>query len=821
MAIKAVSYQELIKDALTRVPEQTCEALFPRLSGQAGGDARVALLDVREQDEIASGTLPGAVHIPRGLLENHVGELFPDRTRAICVYCSSGKRSALAGDVMLRMGYESVTCLAGGIERWSHLGLPLEGGGPVCLVGGQRLSWADVRREFAIVARRVPVLGAGERPLVYLDHAATTHAPSQVMQAYSDFVSHEYANVHRGTHLLSRKATERFEEAYYVVADFLRGDLKHGCVAFTANTTQAIELAAHIMAERPGKVITTELEHHSNELPWRRRGSVLRARITDQGELDLGHMEELLRKHDVKLVAVCAGANVTGYIPDVHAIARLAHEHGAMILVDAAQALAHMPMDVKPEGSPEHLDFVAAAGHKAYAPFGLGFLYGPRAVMNEAPPWMPGGGTASRVTGNTVDFMPSPDRHQGGTPNIPGVVGLAKSLQMLQTIGLAEVRKHEMALWSKAVDGMREMGGVVLYGPQDPAKRLGVIPFNIEGVSELLTAAVLSEEGALAVRNGRFCAHIHMDKLLATQHPKSGAEPPTGAVRASIGLYNDDSDVERLLEFVRRVRDKKWVGRYRVKGDSVSAEFAGRCADRWMESSHEAERHEDLAANGYAFDVLHEDADYRSYLVYDAASKDAAIVDPVREHVDGYLELLSGKGLHLRYTIETHTHADHLSGSVRLKELTGARMVMHERAMAPCVDMPVKDGDTLRVGSVTVQVMATPGHTRDSMCLLLPDRVLTGDTLLIDSCGRTDLQQGDAKLMWQSLGRLMELPDETLVFPAHDYRGQRASTVGKERKSNKRILLGSEEAFVAEMQSLNMPLPKRIGEALPFNQECL
>ncbi len=578
---RAWTYKEFVADALGRVPEATCEALAEKIAVRA----RVVVLDVREADETRAGTLPGAVLLPRGLLEKHAGEHVPDKATPVYVYCATGNRSALAADVLAKMGYATVLNVAGGIERWRHMGLPLEGGSATGLLSGARLDWAEVRREFAIVARRVPVLGSGERPLVYLDHAASTHAPASVLGAYVEFLEREYANVHRGTHLLSRKATERFEEAYSVVADFLGAELRHGCVCFTANTTQAIDLGSHVMATRPGKVVTTEMEHHSNELPHRRRGSVLRARVDELGRLDLSHLRELLQKNEVKLVCVTAGSNVTGLLPDVHAVARLAHENGALVLVDAAQALAHLAVDVKAPEDPEHLDFVAAAGHKAYAPFGAGFLYGPRTLLSDAPPYVPGGGTASQVTATSAEYLSAPDRHHGGTPNIAGVVGLSRALLFLGALGMQRVREHELGLSTRLLGELCALDGVTVYGPHQPSERLGVVSFNVAGVSDMMTAAVLSEEGGLAVRNGRFCAHLYVDRLLAMAHP--GGERPAGAVRASLGVYNDDSDVERLLEFVQRVRDKAWVGRYQVRGDSVSAEFAGRCADRWMEATEE------------------------------------------------------------------------------------------------------------------------------------------------------------------------------------------------------------------------------------------
>ncbi|HSK04444.1 MAG TPA: aminotransferase class V-fold PLP-dependent enzyme [Kofleriaceae bacterium] len=815
----AWTYQELVRDARSRVAEVSCEELSQRLG--AG-----LLLDVREHDETRSGILPDAVLLPRGLAEKHVHEHVADRDAEVCVYSTTGGRSALVADIMQKMGYRRVTSLAGGIERWKHLGLPLAGGAAVCCLPGVKVDWSEVRREFAIVGRNVPVLGSGQRPLVYLDHAASTHAPQSVLAAVVEFMEREYANVHRGTHLLSRKATERFQEAYYVVADFIGAELRKGCVVFTANTTHAIDLCSHALAERPGKVVTTEMEHHSNELPHRRRGGVLRCRVGDDGLLDLDHLDELLRKHDVKLVAVTAGSNITGAIPDVHRIARMAHDNGALILVDAAQALARHRIDVRPPDDPSHLDFVAAAGHKAYAPFGAGFLYGPRAVLDQAPPYMPGGGTAQAVGPRDAEFLPSPDRHHGGTPNIAGVVAMARALLFLQSIGIDQIRAHEIKLTRRILDGLAGIGGITVYGPAAAEQRLGVVSFNVEGVSELLAAAVLSEEGGLAVRAGRFCAHIYMDRLLAidaAKHPD--ATRPSGAVRASVGLYNDEHDVDRLLEFVAKVRARAWTGRYRMKGDAMSAEFAGRCADRWMEATHEGEGlalgEEIGAPRGYEFETLQPDAGCRSYLIADPETRQAAIVDPIREHVDSYLDLLQAKRYQLVYTIETHTHADHLSGSPRLRELTGAKMLMHANSPVVCVDRGLTDGDTIELGKLRIDVIATPGHTHDSICLVLPDRVLTGDTLLIGGCGRTDLPTGDAASLYHSLQRLLDLPDGTGVFPAHDYDGRRASTIGRERKQNPRLKLTSVEDFSGAMGKMQLPTPPNLGEVLQTNQRCL
>jgi selenocysteine lyase/cysteine desulfurase/rhodanese-related sulfurtransferase len=554
---------------------------------QTSASQPVRILDVREPDELDSGTIPGATTIPRGLVERHIAEYFTDREAPLYVLCEGGGRSVLVADALLNMGYANVCSVRGGMDAWVAQKLPIDLS-PSALRGALSddgpLSWDEVRAQFPIAGRRVPVLGLGEQSLCYLDHAASTHTPACVLDRYSTFMSGEYANIHRGTHHLSRMATELFDQCYDLVARFIGGELERSCVVFQTNTTQAIDLASHSVASIPGKVLVTELEHHSNDLPHRKRGPVLRARATPDGALDMDHLEQLLSHDDVKLVAMTGASNVTGWMPDIHAVARLAHAHGAYVLLDCAQLLAHQQIDVRDPDDPEHIDFVAAAGHKAYAPFGASFLYAPRAVLDAAPPYLPGGGTATRVTKMTAEFVGSPDRHQGGTPNIGGVIALAEALRFLDRVGMDRVREHELGLTRTALDGLSQLEGVTVYGPASADARLGVISFNVEGVSDLLTAAVLSEERALACRNGRFCAHVYVDRLLKSQggaNPEAGSEP--GAVRASFGLYNRPQDAERLVDAVRMVRDRGWAGEYRVREDTIAADYATRCNDRWME----------------------------------------------------------------------------------------------------------------------------------------------------------------------------------------------------------------------------------------------
>lgn len=782
-----ISFQTLVERARGRVrtvaPQALAEAL--RLG------ERPIVLDVREPDELAaSGAIAGALHVPRGLVEGTVADLVPELDAAVLVVCETGGRAILVADALQSMGYTRVAALEGGLFAWRAAGLPLERAACERVVAGGRAaprslaSWSDIRAAFPIVGRRVPVMGQGDRALLYLDHAASTHAPAPVLERYASFMAGEYANIHRGTHLLSRKATELFDESYYIVSDFLGGDLQRDCVVFLGNTTQAVDLAAHVVSPLPGKVIVTELEHHSNDLPHRKRGPLLRARILPDGRLDMDHLEHLLRQSQVKLVAVTGASNVTGWMPDIHAIARMAHEHGALILVDAAQLLAHQKIDVRPADDPAHIDFVAAAGHKAYAPFGAAFLYGPRGVMDAAPPYLPGGGTAARVGVGSVEFVPSPDRHQGGTPNIGGVLALAEALRFLDAIGMDRVREHELGLVRAAMQRIGALGGVTLYGPSAPEERLGVLTFNVAGVSDPLAAAVLSEERAIAARNGRFCAHIHVDRLLASQGgstPEPGSAP--GAVRASFGLYNDEADVDRLVEAVTMLRDRAWVGRYRVRAAGVTAEFAGRCNDRWMEAEEPAPPARAASEGRARVQQLGPPGPTRCHLIADPVAKKAILVDPRRDQVDRYLAELQREGLALELVVDTQTHSDHLSGAKRLKDLLGCPIAMHEQAAAMCVDRPLREGDRISVGALEVEVWSTPGHTPDSICLLVPGHVLTGDTLWIGGCGGCDLG-GDPAELARSLARLRNLPGDTELWPLRDPEGRGRATIGEERKHN-------------------------------------
>lgn len=575
-----LSYDDLVAEAAALIEQITPADLAAAMEKGLEGP----LLDVREREELPAGTIPGSIHLPRGLLEREAPFIAFDQDRPVYVYCEGGKRGALAAAQLRRMGYRRPINLVGGIEAWSSDGQKVDRfaatrdrPGVARDFGALDPSdWESIRRDFPITEQRVES-GGTSRSLAYLDHAATTHPPSTIIRIHSEFLEREYANVHRASYALARAATLQFERCFEICAEFVGGNLDRDCVVFTANTTTGCDLVAHVMAPREGAVLVTGMEHHSNDLPHRRRGQVLRAAIDPVGRLDYGHVEEMLRRHRVKLVAVTGAANLTGWTPDLALLARLAHEHGALICVDAAQLLAHKKLDVRSPDDPSHVDFVVAAGHKMYAPFGAGFVYGPRAVMDAAEPWIPGGGTASDVGDEHTTYLKSPDRHHAGTPNVAGIIALSAMAELLMRIGMDRVREHEMALLRRTVAALSRIDGVTLYGPPELDDRVAILPFNIEGVEDMLAAAVLGEEGAIAVRNGRFCAHPHARRILGADR--------RGAVRASIGLFNVEEELDRLVGMVERVRRGRWTRAYEVRAGEVATQLGGRCADTWMQAT--------------------------------------------------------------------------------------------------------------------------------------------------------------------------------------------------------------------------------------------
>lgn len=415
---------------------------------------------------------------------------------------------------------------------------------------------------------RVPLLGGRTARYVNCDSAASTPAFACVRDTVDEFLNW-YSNVHRGVGYKSRLSSWAFEGARDRVARFVGADPAGAVVLFCRNTTEAINKLAHRYPFRRGDVVLTSLmEHHSNELPWRRVAEVVHVAVLPDGRVDEEDLERKLAafRGRVRLLAVTGASNVTGYINPVHDWARMAHAAGAEIAVDAAQLAPHRPIDMRPEGDPEHLDYVSFSAHKMYAPFGVGVLVGSRGTFETGDPDIVGGGAVDIVSLESAYWTDLPDREEAGTPDIVGVVALARAIRALGEIGWEEIIRHETELTAAALERMASIPGITVYGDADPASagsRLGVIPFNVIGVPHALTAAVLSYEWGIGTRNGCFCAHPYVKTILRVSEEEGRAVEKCilardrsaipGTVRASFGLCNSLGDVDRLSEALEAV----------------------------------------------------------------------------------------------------------------------------------------------------------------------------------------------------------------------------------------------------------------------------
>jgi len=381
------------------------------------------------------------------------------------------------------------------------------------------------------------------RPLVYLDNAATSQKPQSVIDAESRYYATLNANVHRGIHDLSQRATDAFEAARDKVRRFINAaDAKE--VVFTRGTTEAINLVAQSYGRsrfKPGdEILVTEMEHHSNIVPWQllceQTGAVLRvAPIDDTGALRMDAFEALVNPR-TRLVAVAHVSNALGTINPVRRLVELAHAAGAPVLIDGAQAAPHIEVDVRALDC----DFYAFSGHKLYGPTGIGLLYGKAALLDAMPPYQGGGDMISRVTFEKTSYNALPYKFEAGTPNIAGTIGLGAAIDYVEAIGLDAIAAHEHDLLDSATRRARELPGLTLIGTAKD--KAGILAFTLEGIHPHEIGTVLDHEG-IAIRTGHHCAMPVMDRF---------GVPATA--RASFALYNTRDDVDALIEGLRKVQ---------------------------------------------------------------------------------------------------------------------------------------------------------------------------------------------------------------------------------------------------------------------------
>ncbi|MCB9451651.1 MAG: cysteine desulfurase [Anaerolineaceae bacterium] len=377
-------------------------------------------------------------------------------------------------------------------------------------------------------------------PLIYLDNAASSQKPKAVIDVVDDYYRRYNANVHRGIHKLSEEATTVYEAARVKIRKFINAASKRE-VIFTRGTTESINLVANTWGRvnlKPGDVVlSTVMEHHSNIVPWQllaaEKGfAVHYVPVLEDGTLDMETLRRELATQPVKLVAVMHMSNVLGTVNPVREIAHLAHEHGALILVDGAQSVPHMPVDVQAIDA----DFLAFSGHKMIGPTGVGILYGKRDLLEAMPPWMGGGDMISRVTLEGSTWNELPYKFEAGTPNIAQAIGLGAAVDYLNQIGMAQVQAHEHILTEYLLERLAEVPELTLYGPQNHAERGAVATFRFADIHPHDLAQLLDAEG-IAVRAGHHCAMPLHD------HLGIGA-----TARASLYIYNTPAEIDALVE---------------------------------------------------------------------------------------------------------------------------------------------------------------------------------------------------------------------------------------------------------------------------------
>ena len=396
----------------------------------------------------------------------------------------------------------------------------------------------SARTDFPMLSTKV-----NGHPLVYLDNAATTQKPQVVLDALQNYYSSLNSNVHRGNHTLAARATDAFEEARSKVARYINAANPYE-VIFTRGTTESINLVAFSFGEAfvhaSDEIIVTELEHHSNYVPWyqlcQRKGAHFRVVPFDaNGELDLEALKAMLNEK-TRLVALNQVSNSLGTVNPLDKIIPMVHAVGVPVLVDAAQAVQHLPEhDVQALDA----DFYAFSGHKMYAPMGIGVLYGKEKWLEQMPPYQSGGEMIDQVTSQLITFAALPYKFEAGTPNVADAIGLGAAVDYLSQFEPFELQAYEEELLVYGVEQLRAIPGLTLYG--NPRKRSSILPFNVEGIQHYDMGILLDNYG-IAVRTGQHCTQPIMDALHIS-----------GTVRASLALYNTREDIDALVQGIHRV----------------------------------------------------------------------------------------------------------------------------------------------------------------------------------------------------------------------------------------------------------------------------
>lgn len=435
-----------------------------------------------------------------------------------------------------------------------------------------RLSIENIRKYIVGIDKKAILRDGKKSDYIYFDNAASTPALVPVLEKVNEFLEW-YSSIHRGTGYKSMISTYTYDNSRKIVADFLNADIEKNVVIYTKNTTEAInKLSYRLQLDKNDIVIISLMEHHSNDLPWRSKCKTLYINLLEDGSLDLKDLEKKLisNKGKVKLVAVTGCSNITGYINDIHYIASLSHKYGAKILVDAAQLAPHRKINMQGKNGDNYIDFVVLSAHKMYAPFGIGVLVGPKTIFQNGEPEYTGGGTIISVSQNNVYYSAPPEREEAGTPNVVGAVALAEAIKVINEIGIDKIKNHEIKLTKYFIDKITNIPKIKIYSNTNEAlipNMAGVISFNMPSFSHSLLASLLAHEGGIGVRNGCFCAHPYVHRLLnlsATEIRKiqqdmlfGRLKNIPGLVRVSFGMYNTLEEIDTFIDVLNYIIENK------------------------------------------------------------------------------------------------------------------------------------------------------------------------------------------------------------------------------------------------------------------------
>lgn len=396
---------------------------------------------------------------------------------------------------------------------------------------------------------------------INFDNAATTPPLKQVDEFISENIM-MYGSVGRGGHK-SSYCTQAYEISRDEILAFF-GLTSHDEyeAIYVKNTSEGINMLANMLCDRNDtKVLTTRMEHHANDLPWRDQAKVYYCEVDKQGKINLDEVEEKLcrAKGTIRYVTVTGASNVTGYVLPVHKIAELAHQYKAKVIVDGAQLVAHREINMKGSSKEEALDALVFSGHKMYAPFGSGVIIVKKELLEGKKPFLLGGGTVEAVFDDDVYYKPSPYKEEAGSPNFLGAMSIVAAMTVIKSIGYRRIEEHENTLKERLLSGLKEIEGIQLYGDSEEKDRVGVIPFNIKNVHHDQAGRLLQNKRGIAVRTGCFCAHPYVMRLLGIsneeryQYFNNPNLPPLGMIRASFGLYNTEEEVDEFLACIEEI----------------------------------------------------------------------------------------------------------------------------------------------------------------------------------------------------------------------------------------------------------------------------